>query len=54
LVSGTTGLYTGQTTLRGYEDKGVTGPIDETHGVAPGTDTTAVYTEGSQVGIWWE
>jgi hypothetical protein len=43
-VEGTSGTYSGATTLKGYEDKGVTGNIDE----------GATYTEGSQVGTWWE
>ncbi len=54
LVSGTSGLYSGTTTLKGYVDNGVTGNIDETEGAAPGKDTTATYSEGAQVGIWWE
>lgn len=54
LVSGTTGVYSGTTTLKGYVDNGVSGPIDEVEGAAPGTDKSAVYTEGAQVGIWWE
>lgn len=54
LVSGTTGVYSGTTTLKGYEDNGVSGPIDEVEGAAPGTDKTTVYTEGNQVGVWWE
>jgi hypothetical protein len=53
-ITGTTGTYTGEVTLKGFVDNGVTGPIDEVEGAAPGTDKTAVYTEGAQVGIWWE
>jgi hypothetical protein len=53
-ISGTTGTYKGTTTVKGFKDNGVTGPIDETEGVAPGKDVTAVYNEGAQVGIWWE
>jgi len=54
LVSGTTGTYKGTTTVKGFKDEGVTGPIDETEGAAPGKDVTTVYKEGAQVGIWWE
>jgi hypothetical protein len=54
LVSGTTGTYTGTTIVKGFVDNGVAGPIDETEGAAPGKDVTAVYTEGAQVGVWWE
>jgi hypothetical protein len=54
LVSGTTGTYTGTTTVKGFKDEGVTGPIDETEGAAPGKDVTTVYKEGAQVGVWWE
>jgi hypothetical protein len=45
LVSGTTGTYSGPTTTKCYEDKGISGPVD--------LDTTT-YTEGLQVGCWWE
>jgi hypothetical protein len=44
LVSGTTGTYTGTTTVKGFKDEGVTGNIDE----------GATYKEGAQVGVWWE
>ena len=44
LISGTTGTYTGGTTVKGYVDNGVTGNIDE----------GATYKEGAQVGVWWE
>jgi hypothetical protein len=54
LVSGTTGTLTGTILFKGFNDNGVSGPIDETEGAAPGKDVTTVYTEGAQVGIWWE
>ena len=44
LISGTTGSYAGNTTVRGFVDNGVTGNIDE----------GATYKEGAQVGVWWE
>ena len=47
LISATEAEYTGKTTLKGYIDNGVTGEIDE-------AASTAVYTEGAQVGIWWQ
>jgi hypothetical protein len=54
LVAGTVATFTGTATVKGFKDEGVTGPIDETEGAAPGKDVTAVYKEGAQVGIWWE
>jgi hypothetical protein len=54
LISGTVGTYNGVVTLKGFEDKGVSGPIDEVTGAAPGTDATTIYTEGAQIGIFWE
>jgi hypothetical protein len=54
LISGTTGTIKGTMTVKGFKDEGVTGPIDETEGAAPGKDVTTVYKEGAQVGIWWE
>lgn len=44
VISGTEGTYEGATTLKGFLDNGVTGNIDE----------GATYSEGAQVGIWWE
>jgi hypothetical protein len=44
LFSGTTGTLKGTTTVKGFIDNGVSGNIDE----------GATYTEGAQVGIWWE
>lgn len=44
LVSGTVGEYSGATTMKGFIDNGVSGNIDE----------GATYTEGAQVGIWWQ
>jgi hypothetical protein len=44
-VPGTTGTYTGPTTTTCYEDLGTSGAVDQ--------DTTT-YTEGKQVGCWWE
>jgi hypothetical protein len=43
-VEGSQLALSGATTLKGYEDKSVTCNIDE----------GATYTEGSQVGTWWE
>jgi hypothetical protein len=54
LISATTGEYISHGTGKGFVDNGVTGPIDETEGAAPGKDVTTVYTEGAQVGIWWQ
>jgi hypothetical protein len=45
LVAGTTATYFGPTTLKCYEDKGTSGPIDL---------NTTTYTEGAEVGCWWE
>jgi len=54
LVSGTTGETIGTTTLKGFVDNGVSGWIDEVEGPTPGLDRTTTYSEGAQVGIWWE
>jgi hypothetical protein len=54
LISGTTGTCSGTITVKGFKDEGVTGPIDETEGAAPGKDVTTIYKEGAQVGVWWE
>lgn len=40
--------YTGTGVLAGFVDNGVHGDIDEV------TGHTTVYTEGAQVGIWWQ
>ena len=45
LVPGNTGSYTGSSVAKGYVDSGVSGPIDE--------DKTT-FTEGKQLGVWWE
>lgn len=44
VISGTTGSYSGPTTLKGYVDEGTSGNIDE----------GATYTEGAQTGISWK
>ena len=45
LIAGNSASYTGRVRLTGYENLGVSGPIDQ-----PST----TYTEGKQVGVWWE
>jgi len=50
----TTGTWIGTMSVKGFKDEGVTGPIDETEGAAPGKDVTTVYKGSAQVGIWWE
>jgi len=44
VISGTTATFSGNMILRGYKDSGIFGEISE----------GATYSEGSQVGIWWE
>jgi hypothetical protein len=45
LVTGTTATFSGTTTSKCYEDHGTSGAIDL---------NTTTYTEGAQVGCWWE
>jgi hypothetical protein len=45
LVAGTKGTYNGPTTTKCYKDLGTSGPIDQ---------AATTYSEGLQVGCWWE
>lgn len=47
LISATIGEYISKGIGKGFVDNGRTGEIDE-------AASTAVYTEGAQVGLWWE